>query len=66
MTQTARNFRFVDTEGRDITGTEQVQGYFIRDFFDCDITIARSDDELTKSYKGPDSDGIGVQWDANA
>jgi hypothetical protein len=54
-------FRWIDAEGRDVTGTEAVAGYSVQDFFVCDIHGA-SPAELAAAYKGPDSDGIGARW----
>jgi hypothetical protein len=54
-------FRFVDADGRDITGTDEVVGYNVQDFFNCDVQGA-TEQELAAGYKGADSDGIGVRW----
>lgn len=66
---TITTFLFFDRDGRDVTGTEDVAGYRFQDFFDRDvreITNSRAPGEirslLGRAYRGPDCDGIEVQW----
>jgi hypothetical protein len=56
-----REFCFINGSGDDVTGTEEVAGYLVQDFFTCDIRTA-TDEEIRATYKGPDSEGIGVRW----
>lgn len=56
------HFEFVDANGKRVS-SEDTQGYFFRDFFDCDIGTATAED-LSTYYRGPDCDGIGVRWTA--
>ncbi len=58
------DFRFVNAAGRDVTGTDAVTGYQVRDFFSCDLVDVGDldDDGMRLAYLGPDCDGIGVEW----
>jgi hypothetical protein len=52
-------FVFVDQRGR--KGVRRPDGRLVRDYFDCDLESATLD-ELRAAYKGPDEEGIGVEW----
>ena len=62
-------FIFTDTSGRDISGTDEVDGYHWADYFDEAIqnvaqadSLGAADALLNSAYKGPDADGVGVRW----
>lgn len=62
MRRRAIQFRFVNAEGEDVTGTPDVDGYSIRDYFDTNLARATLE-EIRASYRGPDWNGIGVKWE---
>jgi hypothetical protein len=61
---------FIDAQGRDIGGTEAVEGYFIRDYFSSNVSellaeadcVETAEQWIRSAYRGPDHDGIGVAW----
>ena len=57
-------YTWIDSAGRDVTGTEIVAGYSLRDYFPGLDLDSASKDELAAAYLGPDCDGIGVRWSA--
>jgi hypothetical protein len=65
MTYTAHFIRFFDAK----TGkTFHDDGYHYRDFFNNDVDDLGDDRETAEQwmkdgYKGPDIDGIGVEWE---
>jgi hypothetical protein len=65
---TELSFRFVNREGQDVSDTDAV-GYLVRDYFGRDlndILSSRAPGEvrslLRAAYRGPDCDGIGLEW----
>lgn len=64
--------QFIDRHGRDVTGTEEVDGYRFQDYFTSNIEATLTEacgdrttanEWLRSAYLGPDSDGIGVRWE---
>src|SRR5262249_16382228 len=68
MKMASVHWRWISEDGRDVSGTGEVAGYNVRDYFDIDLDRILSlppdaaYEALVDAYKGADSDGISLHW----